>query len=149
MINFGILLFILHRFVYKPLLGMLEKREKMIAKSVDDARSIEERLKGAQSTAEEMMTKARIEAATLLEQAEKVAEQRRTLALEKTKEEVKHIVEQTRTMLLQEKNQILEDVRGDVATLVVAATRAVLADVTTPKLSDELVEKAIHSAQTG
>ncbi len=145
MINFGILLFILHRYVYRPLIGMLEKREAMIEKSVTDARAIEERLKGAEAGYEEIMTKARVEAAQMLEMVEKTAEQRRSQALEKTKEDVRQIVEQTRSMLAREKEQLLEDVRSDVARLVVSATRGVLADVVTPKISEELAEKVIHN----
>jgi hypothetical protein len=43
---------------------------------------------------------------------------------------------------------MLEDVRVEVSGLVVAATRAVLADIATPKISEELVEKAIHTIQS-
>lgn len=145
MINFGILLFILHRYVYRPLIGMLEKREAMIEKSVTDARAIDERLKGAEAGYEEMMTKARMQAAELLDTAEKTADQRRVQALEKTKEDVRQIVEQTRAMLSAEKTQMLEDIRRDVAGLVVSASRSILSDVTTPKISEELAEKAIHT----
>lgn len=144
MINFGILLFILHRYVYRPLIAMLEKREAMIEKSVNDARAVEERLKSAEAGYEEVMTKARTQAAELLDTAEKTAEQRRAQAIEKTKEDVRQIVEQTRAMLRTEKTQMIEEIRHDVVTLVVSATKSILADVTTPKISEELAEKAIH-----
>jgi len=148
MINFGILLFILHRYVYRPILGMLEKRETMIAKSIEDVRVIDERLKEAEAGYEGVMTKARAEAASILDTAEKTAEQRRVQVLEKTKEELKQIVEQTRSMLAHEKSQMIEDVRGEVAGLVVSATQRMLSDVVTPKISEELAEKAIHSVTT-
>ena len=148
MINFGILLFILHRYVYRPLIGMLEKREMMIAKSVEDVRAIDERLKEAEEGYDGVMIKARTEAAGMLELAEKTAEQRRVQTLEKTKEELKQIVEQTRSMLAHEKTQMIEDVRQEIAGLVVSATRRVLSDVVTPKISEELAEKAIHSVTT-
>jgi len=41
MINFGILVGALWFFLYKPVLGMLKKREEMIAKGVSDAESAE------------------------------------------------------------------------------------------------------------
>ncbi len=143
-INFGILLFILHRFAYKPMLSMLEKRESMIEKSVNDAKAIDEKLKTCEERVQEIGATARKDAASILEVAEKNAEQRRVQALEKTKEEVRGIVEQTRAMLAQEKTQMLGEVRQEVARLVVLATERVLSDVATQKISDDLVKKTIH-----
>mgnify|MGYP001588456271 CR=1 FL=1 len=44
-VNFFILLFVLYKFAYKPVLEMLEKRSKTIEKGIHDAKASEERLK--------------------------------------------------------------------------------------------------------
>lgn len=143
LVNFGILLFILQRFVYKPLLGMLEKREQMVAKSVEDARAIEERLKQAESSYAEMINNARKEASQIMQAAEQNAESRRTQVLEKTKEEVRQIVEQTRASIATEKNHMIEEVRSEMSALLVRASQKLLAGVATPKISQEMLAQTV------
>lgn len=143
LVNFGILLAILHRFVYRPLLAMLEKREQMVAKSVNDARAIEERLKQAEAGYEELMGNARKEASQIMQAAEQNAEQRRTQVLEKTKEDVRQIVEQTRASIAAEKNHMIEEVRSEMSTLLVQASEKLLSGVATPKISQEMLQQTI------
>lgn len=143
-VNFAILLAILYKFVYKPLLALLEKREKMIAKSVEDAHAIEERLRDTEKGAQEVFTNARKEATHILEVAGQTAEERRKAAVEKTKEDLRHIVEQTRTMLKSEKETMMQEARAEVAHLVVQATERVLADVAHEKISDALAQKTLE-----
>ncbi|MEK7122490.1 MAG: F0F1 ATP synthase subunit B [Patescibacteria group bacterium] len=146
-VNFAILLAVLYRFVYKPLLGLLEKREKMIEKSVEDAKAIEERLRATEKGSEEILTKACVQAAALLEQAEKTAEERTRAATEKTKEDVRQIVEQTRAMLKNEKEAMIASVRQEIAEVVIHATEQVLRDVSHEKVSEQLVKKTLESVR--
>lgn len=143
-VNFAILLAVLYTFVYKPLLALLEKREKMIAKSVEDARAIEERLRNTEKGTQEVLTNARKEAKQILEAAEQTAEERRKVAVEKTKEDLHHIVEQTRAMLKGEKETMMQEVQHEIAHIVVQATERVLADVAHEKVSDALAQKTLE-----
>lgn len=143
-VNFAILLALLYKFVYKPLLALLEKREKMIAKSVDDAKAIENRLRDTEKTVEETLTNARKEASRILETAEHTLEERKKSAAEKTKEDIRQIVEQARAMLKNEKKAMIQEAKADIASLVVIATERVLADVAHEKISDELAQKTIE-----
>ncbi|MBI4599800.1 F0F1 ATP synthase subunit B [Candidatus Uhrbacteria bacterium] len=144
LINFAILLVVLYKFVYRPLLAMLEKRETMIAKSVDDARAIEERLRQTEKMSEEILIKTRQEAAQILETAGQTAEQRQNATIEKTKDDVRQIVEQTRTMLKNEKETLIHEARGHIAQLVVSATERVLGDMPHEKVGDALVKKTLE-----
>ena len=144
LVNFAILLAVLYKFVYKPLLALLEKREAMIAKSVEDAQAIEHRLKETEKASEEALAEARLEASKVFEESEKVAEERRKQALEKTKGDVAHIVEQTRQMLKSEKETMMQEARQEIATLVVTAVERVLSDVAHDKVSDQLVKKTLE-----
>lgn len=144
LVNFAILLAILYKFVYKPLLAFLEKREAMIAKSVEDAQAIERRLKETEKASAEALVQARIEASKVLEEAEKVAEERRRQAIEKTKGDVAQIVEQTRAMLKGEKETMIQEAKAEIAHIVVLATERVLPDVAHEKVSDALAQKTLE-----
>lgn len=147
-VNFVILLAVLYKFVYKPLLALLEKREKMIAKSVEDARAIEERVRDTEKGTQEILTNARKEATQILEAAEQTAEDRRKGSVEKTKEDLRHIVEQTRALLKGEKETMMQEVQHEIAHIVVQATERVLEDVAHEKVSDALVQKTLAKMKT-
>lgn len=144
LVNFAILLGILYKFVYKPLLALLEKREKMIAKSVEDARAIEERLKETENGTQEVLMKARREAAGILQTAEQTAEERKKQSVEKTKEDLRQIVEQTRAMLKSEKEAMMQEAKAEIAHIVVLASERILADVAHEKVSDALARKTLE-----
>ncbi|MBI4239732.1 F0F1 ATP synthase subunit B [Candidatus Uhrbacteria bacterium] len=125
-VNFGVLLFVLHRFLYKPVLAILQKRADTIEKSLGDARALEERLKASELAGKELIKNAKREAAGLLEDAHKLAEQKRASALKKAKEEVERFVVDAREKIAIEKEQSLREAREYFADLVLQASKAVL-----------------------
>lgn len=73
MLNFGILLFVLNKFLYKPILTMLEKRKKQIAESQKKVQDIDLEHQKAQKKRDEVLKDARSEAASMLALAKKEA----------------------------------------------------------------------------
>ena len=68
-VNFLILLFLLHRFAYKPMLAFLEKRSDRIEKGLRDAEEAEKRLVQAAENEEKVLAKAREEAKKIIADA--------------------------------------------------------------------------------
>lgn len=146
-VNFGLLLFVLHRFLYKPVLAMLQKRADTIEKSLADARALDERLKRSEQVAHEVIEKAKKEASILLEDASKLAEQKRASALKKAKEEVEGIVCDAREKIAIEKEQMLLEAREHFADLVLQASRAVLEEDMGKELSGATLKKVVAKFQ--
>ena len=65
-INFGILLFLLWRFLYKPVLRMLDERQKVIAEGVENAKQVEKEREGIESERAEVLKKATAEGESLM-----------------------------------------------------------------------------------
>ena len=61
-INFFILLFVLHRFAYRPILKMLKKRTDTIDKSLSDVKQIEKNLAESNQKKDELLRTARQQA---------------------------------------------------------------------------------------
>jgi F-type H+-transporting ATPase subunit b len=76
-VNFLILLAILGRFVYKPLMGILSQRREMIAQSVEKSQQLDAQFKEAQEHRAKELTKARREAQSIIVQAKNIAESER------------------------------------------------------------------------
>lgn len=147
LVNFGLLLLILHRFVYKPLLGVLEKRASTIEKSLADARAIEERLKEAEQSKSDILIKARQEAAVLMEEVARLAEQRRVTALEKAKQEVAQVIEDAKAEIAREKQAMLSKAKEQFGELVVKAAQVVIQHGLDKEIPADLVEKVVSKAK--
>lgn len=143
LVNFAILLFLLHRFLYKPLLAMLEKRRETIEKSLQEAKSIEERLATIEKQRETEIAHARSEAKEIIEKAVAHAEDKSAALLARTKEEVGSVVEHAREKIRVEKEQMLSEAKQELSSLILASVQAILHDVSDEKLSNRLTKEAL------
>ena len=64
--TFLVLLFLLQRFAWKPLLQALENRQEMIRKSLDDAEQAKTDLQKVQEESSQIVAKARIDADAII-----------------------------------------------------------------------------------
>ncbi len=78
-VNFSIALFVLYRFVYRPIFKILAEREALIHKGLDDAKHAEEDRKAAETGREEILLSAREDGGRLADALHKkgVEEERR------------------------------------------------------------------------
>ncbi|MDO8572022.1 MAG: F0F1 ATP synthase subunit B [bacterium] len=147
LVNFAILLVILQKLLYKPIMNVLDKRTATIEKSLQDAQAIEERLKDAEKTRAETVQKARSEAERILEQAQEIAEQKQQAMLDKARIDVRMIIDQAKDKIESEKSQMLLDAKREIVDLVMKTTQAVLGDLLTKDTSREYTSKAIEKVK--
>src|SRR5687767_3830438 len=101
-VNFLIILYILKRFLYKPLFNMLQKREKMIKESLAKADESKKVLQKAEIQEKEIIKKARENANQIL----KDAREQSIAIIKQAEEETK---KQTDRMVHEAKLQIEQD----------------------------------------
>ncbi len=146
LVNFAILLFLLYRFLYRPLLGVMEKRQQAIEKSLADARAIEERLVQTDIERAAIIEEAKKEAARLLETANELGQKKRDDMLEKTKSEVAGVIADAKRAIAQEKEQMLEDAKRHLSDLVVDAAKRALQEGMETSVPSAVLEKAVQKA---
>jgi F-type H+-transporting ATPase subunit b len=147
LINFFVLLFILWKLLYKPLVGMLEKRSKKIAKSLEDAEAITLRLREVEEEVKTQIAKARGEAQILLEEAKKGGETLKKEILAEAKEKSLQIVEDGKKQLLDEKESMVRIARVEIGGLILTALDQILGKGIPNELDSKLIEKAIKEVQ--
>lgn len=117
-VNFVVLLFILKRFLYKPILKVLEERKKRIEQSLKNAEEIEKRLIEIAEREAESIRRSAKEGEKIIKEATDYAAQ---LIEEGTKEYerlIKKGVEDVKKMHEVEKELILREAKGGIAELV-------------------------------
>ena len=147
-VNFGILFFIFKRFLYKPILGMLEKREKKIKDGNDKAEKIEQEFAEAEKIKDKKIADAASEAQEIINQAKDNAEQARKEILDKSTEDAENILTKTREEIKIEKKSILEEVRQETASLATAVSEQILKRNLDASMQRQLVDDAIKEIDT-
>ena len=112
---FAIVFFILAKFGFPVITGMVEKRTRRIDEALKSAREAEESLAGLAKDQEEMMERARAEHARILQDA--AAERDRLIAGAQMQaaEQAGKLLEEARERIREEKEPALRDVRREVA----------------------------------
>ena len=142
-INFLILMFVLYKFLYNPVLGMMKKREDRIRKSVEDADEISKKLKEMEVRYDEKLKKAKQEAMGILEKAEKDGLMQKDESVNKTREEVATIVTKAKEQIAEEKEKMVQDIKKEMGTLVVAAMEKVLSEDKAKEVDKKSIEETL------
>lgn len=144
-VNFTIVLFVLYKFAYGPLLKAMNDRTKRIEKGLKDAEEVGKKLQETEDREKEVLTNAKREAQSIIESAEKTALKNKEDLLEEAKKKSEEIVDNTRKQLEEEKKRMLSEIKSEVADLVVAATGKVIDEKMDDKKDKEIIERSIKS----
>lgn len=147
-INFGILLVVLYKLLYKPILDVLERRKKTIEKSLKDAADISERMEHAEVEIGMKLTEAKREASRILEEARKMAEDERQKRKEEAAREVQDMREKVRAEIEEEKRGIINEARQEIGGLVVELAEKVIRK-NLDKKEEEVIAADIADAIAG
>ena len=88
-VTFIVVLLILHKFAWKPILKGLEEREKMIRLSVDEADRIKEELAKIEEKRKDIIREAEIKSREIIDQSRKAAVEAAKVIQQKAREETK------------------------------------------------------------
>jgi len=143
LVNFSVILFVLWKWVFTPVITALDKRQKTISKGLMDAEKATEARSKAEEAQEVLIISARKEAQGIMEQASVDAEKLRKATLEKTQQEVSEIVLQGKNQLADEKKQIVVDAKKEIAELVVSSTEKILEETKSDARQTGLIQAAV------
>lgn len=123
---FGAVFFILARFGFPVITGMIDKRGEKIAKSLRDAREIEAQMAGLARKQEAMLEETRRQQAALLKEATETKGTILAEAREQARTESEKILSEARMQIAAEKEAALADIREAVAMLSVQVAEQIL-----------------------
>jgi F-type H+-transporting ATPase subunit b len=118
-INFLILLFVLHRLLYKPLLAKMQERSSAIKKSLDEAQAARAEAVRQQEENAARLKAAYAEAATIREQALKEAAEEQRRLLEAARTESQRMMESAKAQLDADIRRARDELRREVSDLAI------------------------------
>jgi F-type H+-transporting ATPase subunit b len=147
--NFLVLFVVLVKWVYQPILNLLEKRRAAIAQGLEDARIAAEARENAENEAARIITEAQAKAAHIVNQASERADQ----TMVELKTQAEHDIEKERKGALadlqEERNRVLGDLRGQVAALAIAAANKLIGEALDEKKQHALIDDFFSGVKSG
>lgn len=145
--TFFIVLWVLRKFAFKPLMDVMDKRQKAIGDGLDAAKQSREELKAIQDEKQRVMEQAKTEALQMLQATQADAAKLRQQLIDQAQADATALATKTRAELDRQKVQMLAEAKSELADLVVSATEKVIGDQLDAKLSKKLASQAIAEVQ--
>lgn len=138
-INFLILMWLLRRFLYHPILNAIKAREKHIADQLADAKAIEAEAQKAQADFTQKNEAFDKQKAGLLRDAKKEAETERDRLLSQVKDEADTLRSKRKEALAQELKDLQENTARQIQGEVFATTKKLLHDLADESLEERMI----------
>ena len=124
--NFAIIFVVLRAWVYKPILGLLERRRTTIAEGLEDARIAAEARQNAEQEAEKILADAQAKASQVMREANERADTQGKEVIAVAEAEAAKKREETLAEVESERERILGELRGQVGALAIAAAQKLI-----------------------
>jgi F-type H+-transporting ATPase subunit b len=138
-ITFFVLLLLLYKLAWKPILATIEKREQTIQDSLDRAEKAREEAEALLEQHNQLMRSAEEDAQRLLKENRELSEKSRLEILEQAKQSAEKLIENAKSAIEKEKQDALTALRVEVADLAVNATKKIIGESLDDKKQREIV----------
>jgi F-type H+-transporting ATPase subunit b len=147
-VNFLVLLYLLRRFMWGPILATLDRRAGKIREGLELTESARREREQLKQEVERILGEARREAAAIAERTTKAAEAAAADIRTQAKAEADRIREKGRTDAQHLHDQALAQLRSEVASMVVLAASRILGREISPEQHRALIERSLEEAGT-
>lgn len=143
-IIFGLVVFILAKFGFPLITGMVEKRNKRIEDSLEAARTAEEAIARLKEEQDRIVAETRAEQSRLMQEAAAERDRMIAQAQDQARVEAQKIMEDAKVRIDQEKELAMKELRNEVAKMSIAiAEKVVRKDLSSDSSQKELVDKLV------
>ncbi len=148
-LSFLILLLVLIKFLYRPVLDMLDKRAAAIREASEEIQQGLNSAKSEQARAEQILVESRRRALRIKEKAGLDAELARRQALSQTKEEVARMLHSGRQEINQEVRKAREKIKGEIIDLSFKQAEQILRRKFSPEDQKQMLEELTKELTDG
>lgn len=141
-INFLIILFLLKKLLYKPVLNMLSERKRTIKEGLDKAEEARLLLEKAEKAEKEILQKAQSKSEKILESAKTQAAELLKQAREQAKEDSEQTIMQAKEAIEKEAEKVKGQLVTHVSELSLKLLKKALSENVSPKVQKEFLNQA-------
>jgi len=147
-VNFLILVWLLKRFLYEPVMAAMEQRERRIADRLNDARRREAQAEAEAREFRERSNTLAAERERLVEQAREEAETRKLQLLEQAREEVAAARSNWQRQAREEHDEFVDELRRRTAGIIQNIARSALRDLADAQLEETVADVFVRKLKS-
>jgi len=146
-LTFLVLLGLLAKFAWRPLLQALDTRQESIRKSLDDARQAKQDLERLHQESAQIMRQARVEADGIITRSRADAERLREEMKQKARAEADTIVKSAERQIQLETTRALQQIRTEAVDLSVMIASKIIQRNLSKEDNERLIDEALRQVQ--
>lgn len=146
--NFLILVLILGKFLYKPFLGILEKRKQTIEDAFTNAEATNRKADEKYEAYTKKLARAEAESREIIKNARLKADDHANMIIEEAKAEAARIKLQAEKEAVREKEKALREVREQIGQLAILAAEQILEKEVAAEGQEEIIDRVLEKAGT-
>lgn len=147
-LSFALLVLILRRYAWKPILKSLRDREHTIDEALNQANKAREEMKNLKADNEKLLKEAQEERNVILRDARKVKDEIIEQARVKANEEANNIVENAKVRIENEKMAAMTDLKNQIASISIEIAEKVLErELSDESKQEQFMKKLIENAK--
>lgn len=147
-LSFLILLFVLRKFAWKPILGAVNDREQSIKDALASAEAAKKEMENLTADNEKLLKEARMERDTMMKEARELKAKMIADAKEEAKLEADKMISNAQAAIESEKKSAIADIKSQVASLSIEIAEKVVKDELSSKDKQlKLVESMLGDAK--
>ncbi len=143
-LNFSLMVFLLTKFLYKPILKSLEARRKKIAEGLEYTQKMEEEKAKNEKKREEIISQAKEEARKIIQEGKNTGKLLEGEIVEKAHKEAEAILQKAKEELEMERSQMEVQLRSQTVEIAKTWVEAVLGKILGTKAQQTIINKKIQ-----
>ncbi len=143
LITFVLVLLVLKKYAFKPIVKMLNERREIIESGVKLGEEMQKEQAALEAKVDKTLHEARLQADTVLASAQDDARQTIKDAEEKAREKAKGILEAADSRIVQDTARARKQLEGELVGLISEATEAIIEEKVDSKKDSALIERAL------
>ena len=146
-VTFLVLLTVLAKFAWSPLLAALETRQNAIRKSLDDAQQAKQELERLNAESAQILNRARVDAEAIITGSRSDGDRLREEIRAKARTEADHIVKNAERQIQLETSRALEQIRKEAVELSVMIASKIIKRSLTKEDNERLIDEALKQVE--
>ena len=125
-VNLLVLYLVFKKFLYKPVMNVIEARENMIKQQFDSAKKDQDEALKLKAEYHDKLENAKTEADQIILDARARAEEEHARTLERTRDEAEHMLEKAKVDIASEQEKATQAAQDEIAKLALIAARKIV-----------------------
>lgn len=147
LLNFAVVVFVLTKWVYKPLIKMMDERKKKIEEGISNAALAEEKLGKAKETESSILKEARAQAQEIVVTSKEKGDAEKQRRIDASKAIIDGQLTESKDRLLLEAEEARHNVRKDISSLVMTAAEKVMNASLDDKEHRRIIDESIKELE--